>query len=402
VEDHGSQAGCADSWHLQICLILADQRRGVFPAPLRIRKIRETEGLPSPTREAPPFVAQRRFMVSGSTWKSLFRCVLWSGWAAVAVLWAGCGDWTAAPAPRVFRGMCDASAGAWVKPGHFVVASDEDNVLRVYDLAKPGLPEAQLPLDSFLKVASKHSEADIEGACRVGDLIYWIASHGRNKNGRPRPNRRRFFAVRISTVSGKISLSPAGAPCAGLLEAIQRLPGLRGFRLDNGRAPKEGGVNIEGLCRDGRGGLLIGFRSPLRDGKALLAPLRNPREAVLRGAQPELGPPIWLDLGGLGVRSLLRLREGPILILAGPVSESGRFRLYTWDGQGRPEPTPVRFGEDLGPEGMLAEARRGPEGPIGLWFLSDDGTRRIGGRRCKDLSVPGERRFRVFYRELAR
>ena len=43
----------------------------------------------------------------------------------------------------------------------------------------------------------KAAEADLEGSARVGDLIYWIASHGRDSNGRRQPHRLRFFATPI-------------------------------------------------------------------------------------------------------------------------------------------------------------------------------------------------------------
>ncbi|MCU0787450.1 MAG: DUF3616 domain-containing protein, partial [Verrucomicrobia bacterium] len=84
---------------------------------------------------------------------------------------------------RTFRGLCDASGGVDAGDGCFWVAGDEDNVLRLYDPAAGDQPVRTLALDSFLAVQAKSPEADIEGAARMGDIVYWITSHGRNKDG---------------------------------------------------------------------------------------------------------------------------------------------------------------------------------------------------------------------------
>lgn len=73
------------------------------------------------------------------------------------------------------------------------------------------------------------------------------------------------------------------------------------------KAPKaEGGLNIEGLTATPEGELLIGFRNPIPDGKALLLPLKNPSDLVKNPdtAKAIFGEPITLDLGGLGIRSI--------------------------------------------------------------------------------------------------
>lgn len=61
-------------------------------------------------------------------------------------------------------------------PNLFVVANDEDNVLRAYRLGEPA-PVGEWDLNSFLKTAPKN-EVDIEGVARIGDVGYWISSHG--------------------------------------------------------------------------------------------------------------------------------------------------------------------------------------------------------------------------------
>ncbi|HYG61171.1 MAG TPA: DUF3616 domain-containing protein [Thermoanaerobaculia bacterium] len=68
-------------------------------------------------------------------------------------------------------------------------------------------------------------------------------------------------------------------------------------------AEEPGALNIEGLAaKDGK--LLIGFRGPVRGGKALVVTLENPQEVLNQGAPASFATPIELDLDGLGIRSL--------------------------------------------------------------------------------------------------
>ncbi|MDQ3959938.1 MAG: DUF3616 domain-containing protein [Pseudomonadota bacterium] len=108
-----------------------------------------------------------------------------------------------------YSGMCDASAAIAVRPEMFVVANDEDNTLRVYKHDKPSEPVHTVDLTSFLKLDPKHPEADIEGATRIGDRIYWITSHGTNKEGKPRPSRHRLFATEVKVADDKVPSPPS-------------------------------------------------------------------------------------------------------------------------------------------------------------------------------------------------
>ena len=52
----------------------------------------------------------------------------------------------------VFRGACDASAAIAVSEDMFVVADDENNVLRIYETSKAGQPIASFDMTLFLLV----------------------------------------------------------------------------------------------------------------------------------------------------------------------------------------------------------------------------------------------------------
>src|SRR5690349_10037117 len=95
---------------------------------------------------------------------------------------------------QVHFGMCDASAAIAMKASTFLVANDEDNLLRLYPANQTGPALRNVNLENFLKIdlsKPKRREADLEGAARLGDNVFWIASHSRNKDGEPRPNRLR-------------------------------------------------------------------------------------------------------------------------------------------------------------------------------------------------------------------
>ena len=108
--------------------------------------------------------------------------------------------------PVLFEGAVDGSAAADVGDGFFVGATDEDNEFRLYDV-KGGLSPRKLDVGVEAAVKSalgveKIKECDLEGAAKIGDLIFWIGSHGRNKNAEEKKERRVLFATKLSG-SGK-------------------------------------------------------------------------------------------------------------------------------------------------------------------------------------------------------
>jgi len=106
--------------------------------------------------------------------------------------------------PLVFTGMCDASAAIALDKDLFVVANDEDNILRFYRPSQPGKPVYKYDLRPLLPATAKAKapEADLEGAARLGSRFFFISSHGRNAEGKFAPNRHRFFADSKPSTSG--------------------------------------------------------------------------------------------------------------------------------------------------------------------------------------------------------
>jgi hypothetical protein len=298
-------------------------------------------------------------------------------------------------APTTFHGMCDASAAVSLNADLFAVANDEDNILRVYHRQPGGMPAFTFDMTSFLRIGKKKPEADIEASATIGDRVYWITSHGRNAKGKDRPNRERFFATTFTVANGIVKLTPVGRPYAHLLDDLVRAPKLARFNLAAAAklAPKEpGALNIEGLTTTPEGHLLIGFRNPIPQGKALLVPLLNPAE-LIEGKPAKLGDPIQLDLGGFGVRSMGGSKEN-YLIIAGPCDSEGESRAYEWNGSNAfpRHLAGIRF-PGLNPEGLAFTTE---QGHTDFYVLSDDGTLKIGGVDCKKLKDPAQRQFRGY------
>lgn len=225
---------------------------------------------------------------------------------------------------EIYRGVADASAAVAIDTHLFIVTDDEGNRLCIYDSNNPGsAPIAEVNVGQYLNIDPCQPETDIEGATWFNGKIFWIASHGRNKDGKYRVSRYQFFATTVTKVGQEINVTVVGNYTnliddliaydsvynLGLVDAI----GVAGGHINPDEipelAPKEKGLNIEGLSTTADGSsILIGFRNPRPEiggvAKALIIKLNNPEQVVLNGAAADFDPPILLDFGSFGVRSI--------------------------------------------------------------------------------------------------
>ena len=315
---------------------------------------------------------------------------------------------------KFFKGACDASAAVALDSDTILVADDEDNYLRIYSYDDPGLPILSFSLDDFLGVVdSSHPESDIEACTRVGNIIYWITSHGRSKKGKWRSSRYRLFATEILKINGNYKLRPLGRPCLNLIDALLKLDDLKLQKNigvageDSGRklAPKEYGLNIEGMTisADGKD-LYIGMRNPVPGNRAILIPLKNIEDVILRKSDPKLGAPIYLNLANRGIRSIeYSSAHQMYFIIAGSISGEDNSSIYSWSGDIKTNPKTIMPFSKLNPE-AIAPIKDSKQ----LYVLSDDGNvkHRVksnetndqlinGASSCKSLKDYKKKRFRV-------
>lgn len=289
---------------------------------------------------------------------------------------------------RIYCEACDASAAVRIGTSTcFAAASDEDNVLRVYDRNRAGVPIARLDVTAFLAGGEeKDLEADIEGAAMLGNRIYWVGSHGRSSKGNKRPMRRRLFATTVRETTQGVKLATVGRPYTTLLDDMLACPALQRFHLEVAatRAPEaDGGLNIEGLATTLDGALLVGFRNPVPDGRALIVSIANPTQVVDGKARAEVSLAAELDLGGRGIRALeFVLATRTYLIVAGSSNDTRDFAMYHWAGTADAVPERLRVNglDDLNPEELMISG----SDPLGLLvdLFSDDGT-----SDCKKVAV---------------
>jgi len=277
-----------------------------------------------------------------------------------------------------YRGLCEASGAAALDERHFAVASDETNVIQIYKRGEHE-PKGELDVEDF----TTFDKSDLEGAARIGSRVYWISSHSLNKEGKDRPKRKVLFATDIIAGAGAPRLKTVGKPYTGLLDALIAAAGVAREIL-----------NIEGLAATADGGLLIGLRAPLVGGKAIVVPLKNPKEIIEAAAAapvaPNFGKAIALKLDGFGIRSIERVGTGDrqFLISAGPEQDSAEpFRLYWWSGRDGDPPKPVGAGINL--DGIKPEALISFGDATRFLVLSDDDD------ICSDEKAPEKRRFRA-------
>lgn len=317
----------------------------------------------------------------------------WLGFALVTLVWLAGGP-RVAGAEIEFHGLANASAAVRVGEDRLLVGIDELNVLMLYSSAG-GEPGASFDLSPWLGLTTRNGETDIEGAARMGEVTFWIGSHGRNKAGELRPDRHRLVAFRLRDESGTPRIERVGQPVTTLLDQLASAPALARFHLGAASrlAPEEpGGFNIEGLAAGPDGSLLIGLRSPVPEGRALLIPLKNPLE-VIEGRPAVFGEAHQLDLEGRGVRDLLWTgRE--FIIVAGSAQGGGKSRLYRWaGGTAVPQRLEITWPKSFNPEAVVLFDSGGKER---LLVLSDD-----GNRKRNDTRKVAERTFRAVWVELS-
>lgn len=327
-------------------------------------------------------------------------------------------------ATRYHTGASDASATIAVDDDYMFVADDETNVLRLYDRHESGLPANGFDFSSELNLTDPDNpEIDLEASAELGSTLFWTGSYSNSKNFHVRPNRHRVFATTLAGTGIDATLAYAGR-YDWLLEDMVAWDendghGLGANYLGFAASSAEGvdsktpeGFNIEGLAMaPDDSTAYFAFRAPLLPTtdrhQAVIVPVLDFVDLVT-GAAPDskpqgsatFGAPIFLDLGGRGVRSLDRNAAGQYLITAGPTGDAtgiapSDFRLYAWTGN--PLDAPFDLGLDmtaLDIEGGSFESIAGLPDVLGpgtaLQFLFDNGdtTWYDDGIAAKDLPSP--------------
>lgn len=304
--------------------------------------------------------------------------------------------------PGVYRETCDGSGGVAVDAEHFVDANDEDQILRVYRRGTDAGPVQTFSVGTALGLGTG-AEADLEDLEFVGTRMFAITSHGRKASGVLDRARYKFAAFDVTGTVPSLDFAHVGTsdvlldemldednwdtPNAAVIAALTTSSKL-GDNNELELAPEEMGTNIEAIADDGQGHLLIGLRNP-RPGGAIVVSLAN-ADATVTGTTARFAGATELDLGGLGIRSMTRSATQGLLVIAGPHTAGGPYKLYRWSGVLADVPELV--------VDLEAPALSAPEAVIeyadGLvQVLFDEGDVETNGTICKELPAAS----RVFH-----
>lgn len=220
-------------------------------------------------------------------------------------------------------------------------------------------------------------EIDIEGLAVDGNRLWVVGSHSA---ARRKPKDLRDHAGTIARLAEirrdpsrhllavlPLSLDPTGLPEPIGPGAARLAPDAHGDRLsrllaeDEHLAPfvgipaKENGLDIEGVAvLEGR--LFLGLRGPVLRGWAIVLEIHpqlvgGGRLDLVPLADGKLYHKHFLDLGGLGLRELLRDPEAPrdLLLLAGPTMDlDGPVHLFRWADAARHQAERLVTATELG------------------------------------------------------
>ena len=239
------------------------------------------------------------------------------------------------PTFRPLTGIYEPSAIQQLPDGRLLVVEDEkEHPLSLVKIDADGRVKTEPLTAGLLQIFSSFWQMDdLEGlaADRAG-FVYAITSHSRDEGGNEKKAREKLVRFRVD--GERVAQSKV---VDGLKAALTSKHGVLAAAAKVRDVKAGGGLNIEGLeVSPDQQQLLIGFRSPLRDGRALIARVENLTAAFESGDAPEIAPALdELDLGGHGIRGMSYVPAlNSYLIIGGPTSrEEASFELWCWTGQ---------------------------------------------------------------------
>lgn len=251
-------------------------------------------------------------------------------------------------------------SGAALIDDYLVLGADEGHLLQ---LLQHDRDADCWRLRQRLPLAAQDQETDIESIAFGDGDLYVIGSHSfRRRRLKPelsvrrnrerllqvqdQPSRNRLYRVPFDPASGKLG----EANSIDLSKRLRKDPLLKAFY---GLPSKENGIDIEGMAyRDGA--LYLGFRAPvLRDNYVPVM--------VLKFDKAKAYDLRFVRLDGHGIRDIVALQDG-FIVLSGPLNDApGPFCLWWWDGEDQipgKERTPraaIQLGAVSTPGGAKAE-----------------------------------------------
>jgi hypothetical protein len=279
---------------------------------------------------------------------------------------------------QILTGLYEPSSIQQLADGRFLVVEDEKShpFSLVTISAAGGVSSTPLLPPAGDDAAWKLDDLEALAHDRAG-FVYALTSHSRDDEGDEKKARDKLLRFRIE--DGRMvepmlvrSLKPALAAAHPVLAAAAGIPDVK----------TRGGFNIEAMeiSADERQ-LLVGFRSPLLDQRAIIACVENPAAIFERGEPPRIARElVTLDMGGDGIRGLAYLPAlGGYLVISGPVaSQQVHFQLWFWSGHPGAQARRVSVAGLSGFEHAEGVSPAVIDGRQQVIIVSDDGNRKEG------------------------
>lgn len=284
------------------------------------------------------------------------------------------------PAFQPLTGIYEPSAIQQLPDGRFLVVEDErEHPLSLVTIGADGTVRIEALTAGLLQMFSPFWKLDdLEGlTADPAGFVYGITSHSRDGDGDEKKSREKLVRFRVE---GDTVVAPKLV--GGLKRALTTRHAVLAAAAQVSDVKTSGGLNIEALeISPDQQRLLIGFRSPLRGGRALIASVENPHAVFDSDEEPRISPLLEeLDLGGHGIRGLSYVPAlGAYLVIGGPATrEPAHFDLWRWSGR---SDAPAQRMTVAGlhslekAEGVCPAVVGGVERII---IVSDDGNRKAG------------------------
>jgi Protein of unknown function (DUF3616) len=248
---------------------------------------------------------------------------------------------TTAPTFRPLSGIYEPSAVQQLPDGRFLVVEDERRrPFSTFTVSDKGEVRSAALTRSFFQMFSSFWELDdLEGlASDKRGFVYAITSHSRDDAGNEKKTRERLvrFRVKGNQVTDTKVVEDLKQRLTARHPVLAAAAKVRDVKGSNG-------LNIEALAiSEDQSQMLIGFRSPLVDGRAIVCSLQNYVDVFDSDASPVIAPVLEeLDLGGFGIRGLSYVPAiNEYMVIGGPASKADEpCGLFRWRGPGS---SPVR------------------------------------------------------------
>jgi hypothetical protein len=238
---------------------------------------------------------------------------------------------------RTLEDIYEPSGVVQLPDGRLLIVQDEAR--RPFDLLSLD-PEGNLHPQPLRREPLLMGWRGLRGLGKLDDLeamaidrngyIYAITSHTRTeRRGRLSPARQKLVRFRIE--GERVTDSALASELKSVIAASDPVLDKAAKAKDRGATE---GLNIEGLSfnRDGDQ-LWLGFRSPLKDKRAIVVAIENPQE-IFEQEVPQLAKQqILLNLDGAGIRGIAYApRLDGYLILAAREDKKRSFKLWFWSG----------------------------------------------------------------------